>query len=256
MAKPDAVMDLVLSIILISAVLGLIAYFLFQAWNAGVKMYRRQIKKKHHKDKANQGVEHRDEDESSEVRSDKQKKEDEINYFEGKEIRRSELYEGVRGNRNPFDETANADITRNPLWMKQAEVEEEPLELQFWQAPNKGQVERDDDEVVTDRSYDPALNSAPKEEKEQDDGVNPPALGLATPGVSPSATPRRSNVDQHLQSAIELADLKSMPGSPSGVEPTADDFVKKGVSPHPRGHRRIKSHDDDEIAPKPERDDS
>jgi len=225
------------------------------------------LKKRQHRDKANEGVQARDDDdESSQIRTDKQKKEDAFNRFDGQSIRRSELYEGIRGNRNPFDEANNANVTRNPLWMKQAEVEEEPLELQFWEAPNKGQVERDDDEVITDRAYDPAIDSFPKEESNQNDLRDEiPALTVATPGASPFATPKRAPTQHHselpsqISGLIELSDLKA--ASPSGTSPSADDFTRspKGRT-HPR-HHRVKSHDDNDDnasprgSPKPERDD-
>jgi len=251
--SPDPVMDIVLSIILIAVVCFLIAYFLFQAWQAGLKMYRRGKKKRQQRDKANEGVDVRGEDdESSEVRTEKQKKEDTLMVFEGQSIRRTDLYEGVRGNRNPFDETADADTKiRNPLWMKQAEVEEESIELQFWQAPNKGHVERDDDEVITDRAYDPAINSVPKEENQHDD--IPPALTLATPVASPQSTPRKplKNLSSSISDVLELSNL---PGSLS----TSSSTNPKGGSNTKRGHRRIKSHDDEDSelgTHKPQRDD-
>jgi len=181
-----------------------------------------------------------------------------LNYFEGQSIRREELYEGMRGNRNPFDEANQAEITRNPLWMKQAEVEEEPMELQFWEAPNKGQVERDDDEVITERSYDPALNSAPKEDSMQH--LDMPPLAQATPGASPMATPRKDRpasdpvlVSKQITDAIEMADLKNIPQSPSNPQspsiehPSAADFATPRGEP--RKHRRIKSHDDEDLIP-------
>jgi len=83
-------------------------------------------------------------------------------------IRRSELYEGLRGNRNLFDTVDDTTVTlRNPLWMKQKEVEEPPLELEFWQDPAKHQAQRDDDEVVGDRAYDPDFGNVPKLERDE-----------------------------------------------------------------------------------------
>jgi len=265
-------MDTVLSIILITVVCALIAYFLLQAYSAGVKIWRRHVVKVLRRDKANQGVSaHANEDESSQVRSEKQKKEDELMKFEGQSINRSDLYEGVRGNRNPFEEVATSGIVRNPLWMKQKEVEEEPAELQFWQAPNRGQVERDDDEVA-DHSYDPNVDSnAPPPEtemfglgkKNDDDDDQPPALALATPQQTPRKQPKT------------LASI----ASPSMTEEKGNSFVdpvnsmEDGTFAAPnevpagrRGHRRIKSHDDDDVhsggvlddsaKPKAERDES
>jgi len=50
------------------------------------------------------------------------------------------------------------------------EVEEEPLELEFWQNPERGKVERDDDEVVSDRTYDPDFGKPPRLEHDDNQG--------------------------------------------------------------------------------------
>jgi len=155
-------MDTVLSIILIGAVLGLLAYFLLQAWNAGYKIYKRLKKKRERRAKKAMGHEQsRDEsqnDGEQEIDDDLPK-----NLFAGHSIRRSELYEGLRGNRNLFEVPLSmANTVRNPLWLKEQEVEEAPMELEFWQAPEKAKVQRDDDEVLPPRVYDPSL-AAPQE---------------------------------------------------------------------------------------------
>jgi len=62
------------------------------------------------------------------------------------------------------------------------EVEEEPLELEFWQNPEKGKVERDDDEIISDRAYDPDFGKPPKLERDE----NPGELEMESLPNSPS----------------------------------------------------------------------
>jgi len=120
---PDAVMDVVMSIVLIGAVCFLLFYFLLQAWQAMYKIYKVQKRKRDKRRQANEGKKEKEEISKSGKEVSQTSQERQMEEHDNKDIfsiRRSDLYEGVRGNRNLFDkDDLGATIMRNPLWMKE-----------------------------------------------------------------------------------------------------------------------------------------